>query len=429
MRDAALCRVLLVEDEAGDAHLVQQALCAARGARYEVDWVIDLAQAKQRLHEAPHDLLLLDLSLPDSSGMNTVREIHRTARSIPIIVLTGNDDFDLALQTLEAGAQDYLVKGSFDSDGLTRAIRYAISRASLEQRLIESEAHLRTVSDYTYDWEYWVGPQGDIRYMSPSCERVSGYTREEFVADAKLLHRIVHVDDRERMAIHYREVSKEEIGDIDFRIVRRDGAVRWIAHACTPVRGVDGQYDGRRVSNRDITERKCLEAELRELSITDTLTNLPNRRQFFSSLDDELARVKRLGTQRTSVLMLDLDLFKRVNDDYGHFTGDSVLRHFSRLMREELRKIDTGARVGGEEFAIILPGADKAAARAFADRLRQKVAATPLRQDGREIAVTVSIGISDLRAEDGNGDAVLARADEALYRAKRAGRNRVEMAA
>ena len=427
-RDTVPCRVLLVEDDAGDAHLVQQALRAARGVVYAVDWVSSLGEAKRQLQCNQPEVLLVDLSLPDSSGLHTVQQLHNASNILPLIVLTGHDNADFALQTLEAGAQDYLVKGNFDTDSLTRAIRYAISRARLEQRLVQNEALLRTVTDYTYDWEYWIGQQHQILYMTPSCEAVSGYSRSEFVASPDLLERIIHPEDHHLMVAHMLEVQDLEFAELDFRIVRRDGEIRWIAHACKAVHGPNGEFQGRRVSNRDITERKRLEAELRELAITDTLTGLANRRHFLARLEEELARVQRLDALHTAVLMLDLDLFKRVNDEYGHLTGDAVLVHFATLMREELRKIDTGGRVGGEEFAIILAGADLAAAQVFAERLRQKIAGTPLLHQGLTIAVTVSIGISDLNATDTSADAVLMRADEALYQAKRNGRNRVAVA-
>lgn len=426
MQDAAHCRVLLVEDEQSDAHLVKQALRASPETRYEINWVTTLGEAKLQLAGSQPDVLLVDLSLPDSTGLHTVRLLHEISGALPLIVLTGHDNVDFALQALESGAQDYLIKGRFDSDSLTRAIRYAISRARLEQRLVQNEALLRTVTDYTYDWEYWISPQHQILYMSPSCEGISGYARSEYVADPSLLERIIHPDDLPLMAAHQQEETQQD-AELDFRILRRDGKIRWIAHACKAVVGTNGELLGRRVSNRDITERKRLEAELRELSITDALTGLSNRRHFLTRLDEELARVKRLDTLHTAVLMLDLDWFKRINDEYGHMVGDLVLQHFATLMHEELRKIDTGGRVGGEEFAIVLAGADLSAAQVFAERLRQKVAGTPLRQDGKTIPVTVSIGISDLNATDGSADAVLMRADEALYCAKNNGRNRVEV--
>ncbi len=179
----------------------------------------------------------------------------------------------------------------------------------------------------------------------------------------------------------------------------------------------------------DITERKRLEAELRELATTDMLTGLPNRRHFLERLAAEHARLKRFDDQHAAVLMLDLDFFKRVNDTYGHAAGDAVLRHFADLIRHEIREVDTGSRVGGEEFAIIIPGAPRAAALDFAERLRARVETTPAVYGGEPIRVTVSIGIAAMDAGEEDPSAALVRADAALYRAKERGRNRVEIIA
>ncbi len=128
----------------------------------------------------------------------------------------------------------------------------------------------------------------------------------------------------------------------------------------------------------------------------------------------------------SAVLMFDLDHFKAVNDRYGHATGDEVLKHFAQLLGPELRRVDAAGRIGGEEFAVLLSGADTQDAYAFATRVRARLAATPLHAGGIDIGVTVSIGIAPLRASDaGVGDA-LARADAALYRAKELGRDRIE---
>ncbi len=186
----------------------------------------------------------------------------------------------------------------------------------------------------------------------------------------------------------------------------------------------------------DITERKLAQAallasekKLQALATTDFLTKLPNRRKFIARLKVEFERARRFGNQRFSVLVLDLDCFKRVNDTYGHAVGDAVLQHFAQLLRKALRKIDMAARVGGEEFAVILPGSDLAAARIWAERLREIVAKTSLVHDGKTISTTVSIGAATIVPSDSEADMTLVRADEALYRAKANGRNRVEMAA
>jgi len=184
----------------------------------------------------------------------------------------------------------------------------------------------------------------------------------------------------------------------------------------------------------DITEQKIAQSKLADsekklqaLATTDFLTGLPNRRQFTTRLSDEFDRVQRFGGQHGSILMLDLDLFKQINDTHGHATGDAVLKHFAQLVRNALRKIDTAGRVGGEEFAIILPGTDSVGAQRFAERLRKVVASMPLVQGGKTISLTVSIGIATMGPPDSNGEETLLRSDEALYRAKENGRNRVEL--
>lgn len=213
--------------------------------------------------------------------------------------------------------------------------------------------------------------------------------------------------------------------------LRLDGATRQNELTLLVMPGHTHNLDFVIVSTVDITERKRMNDELLLLATTDFLTGLPNRREFMARLEDEQARLQRdVGVRggRAAVLMLDIDHFKRVNDEYGHAAGDAVLRHMAAQMRDCQRKIDILGRVGGEEFAVLLPGADVAAALAFAERLLQRIGSTPLAIDGHVLAVTVSIGIATMHARDQGGDAALIRADKALYRAKRGGRNRVELA-
>ncbi len=163
----------------------------------------------------------------------------------------------------------------------------------------------------------------------------------------------------------------------------------------------------------------------RALAATDSLTKLANRRYFHGQLKQEWARLQRSGGP-AALLMLDLDHFKQVNDSYSHAAGDAVLRRFAELVSASLRKTDQAGRLGGEEFAILLPGADHAGALEFAERLRARVAADEIAYDDRELRITVSIGVAELAKSDATAEVALARADAALYRAKANGRNRVE---
>lgn len=178
----------------------------------------------------------------------------------------------------------------------------------------------------------------------------------------------------------------------------------------------------------DITQRVLRSKELHLQATTDYLTGTANRRRLMERLQIEVERVQRHPATRCCVLQIDLDLFKRVNDTWGHAAGDAVLRHVAQLMRQSTRQIDLVARSGGEEFTLLLPDTDTVEALALAERLRARIASEPVVVDGRAVAQTVSIGIGLIAPTDAGPDAVLARADAALYEAKKAGRDTVRLA-
>jgi diguanylate cyclase (GGDEF)-like protein len=211
---------------------------------------------------------------------------------------------------------------------------------------------------------------------------------------------------------------------------RLDGLLRHNELTLMVMPGHTDSLDFVIVSTVDTTEKRRMHDELRVLATTDFLTGLANRREFMHRLADEEARLQRDIGACTAVLQLDIDHFKRINDEHGHAAGDAVLRQLGELMLGEQRKIDVVGRMGGEEFAMLLPGTTLAAAAVFAERLRQRVARSVLQlDDGMALHVTVSIGIAVMGGQQCGGDAALIRADQALYRAKHGGRNRVELQA
>ncbi|MES2151003.1 MAG: diguanylate cyclase [Pseudomonadota bacterium] len=266
-------------------------------------------------------------------------------------------------------------------------------------------------------------------YVSAGIADLFGLAPAEVAASGAPVMAAIHPEDRELYQLSLAtSAASLKRWHLEFRVPAADGATRWCQGDAQPRRLADGGTLWHGFIS-DITERKAIEQQLQDAAATDFLTGLPNRRDLMMCMEQELARIRRDPMAISTVLMFDLDHFKMINDHYGHATGDEVLKHFARMLRQQLRKIDAVGRIGGEEFAVVLSGAAAADAVRFAERVRTRMAGTPLVEGERAIAVTVSIGVAAMRAGDASVTNALSRADAALYRAKQAGRDRVQCAA
>ncbi|HEY8159183.1 MAG TPA: diguanylate cyclase [Methylobacter sp.] len=412
-------RVLLVEDEAGDAHLVKIKLRQAQCGHFDVTWAQSLIEAQQCLATMSFDVMLLDLSLPDSEGLTTIHRARVMAKEVPIVILSGRGDTDFALTALEAGAVDYMVKGDFGYDGLARVVRYALLRTEMEARnnlliaALEAAANgvLITDKDATVIW------------ANTAFGRLTGYSPEEAVGNNPNQLTKSGMQNKEFYQDMWASLLAGQHWRGELINKRKDGSLYYEELSIASVKNGAGKITHFIGIKEDITVRKEMEAQLQKLASTDPLTGLFNRRVFLERLEQERAKVARLPHYVVVVLMLDLDFFKRVNDTYGHATGDTVLKAFAEIVRNNSRAIDVPARLGGEEFAILLIGADKNDAMTMAERLREQVAAILIEHEAGPVQVTVSIGAAALSAGDINAEVVLHRADAALYEAKDRGRN------
>lgn len=422
-------RVLIVDDSPDDIELVRHSL-GSQGYAVESEAVDSPLAMRAALKRQEWDLITCDHSMPSFSAPEALAIAQELCPDVPFIIVSGEIDLNLAVDLIKSGARDYVQKKEMMRLGPVSAREVREARAArehklAEERLREMQELFQAIVENVGDLVAVLDTEGRRIYNSPSYKPLF---REQDIQPGTLSFTQIHVDDRERVEEIFRRTVATGVGErAQFRFVLKDGSVRHMESEGRPIQGADGKVYRVVVVSRDITQLKRQQAELWEMAATDFLTGLPNRRYFLAQLEQEMARVHRVEGHRASVLMIDADLFKQINDTFGHAVGDSMLIHLAVVMRNELRKVDAVGRLGGEEFAVILPGADISAARIFAERLRKKVAATPATNEERVISLTVSIGVAEMYTGDDNGDASLVRADRALYRAKEQGRNRVEI--
>jgi diguanylate cyclase (GGDEF)-like protein/PAS domain S-box-containing protein len=269
-----------------------------------------------------------------------------------------------------------------------------------------------------------VGFDGRFLQVNDALCRIVGYPREELLALD--FQTITHADDL--------DIDLGRVGDLlagtiesyhlEKRYLHKDGHVVWILLTVSLVTSEEGRPLFFVSQVQDISEPKRMRAELERLATTDALTGLANRRHLTELAERELRRRDRHALD-LAVVVIDADHFKSINDRHGHHTGDIVLRALGGLLAEEIRETDLLGRWGGEEFVALLVGTDLDGARRCAERMVQRCAGTDIEHGGGHLRVTVSIGVTACTADERDVEAVVARADRAMYAAKRAGRNTV----
>ena len=292
----------------------------------------------------------------------------------------------------------------------------------------------RRLFDSLYDGVYFVDRNRRLLYWNAGAERIAGYSREEVVGTYCNVNLLDHVDASGNhlcqsgcplvAAVEEGQSTTERVF-----LLHKDGRRVAVDISVMPVRGDDGQVVGGVEIFRDASPVIALEEaykRFRVLAEKDPLTGLANRRHLDMMLEQHVEVLARTGIS-FSVVLADIDRFKQVNDQYGHAVGDKILVDFADKLRSGARPTDVIGRFGGEEFLVLLPEQDLPTAAQVAERFRSTIASTPPAQLGKR-GLTASFGVAQaVRGDDTL--AVVRRADEALYRAKAQGRNRVEMAA
>lgn len=269
--------ILIVDDNPVNIRLLSQML-AEQG--YRVRAAIDGPRALSSATTNPPDLVLLDIMMPEMDGYEVCRRLRADPQThaIPVIFISALNATEDKIKAFTAGGVDFVTKPLQVEEVQARVATHLSLRdlrKGLEQELAErksaetalelSREHFRTVADFTYNWEYWMGNNGYPIYMSPSCERITGYRREAFQKDPSLLINIVHMEDRARWLAHLNlDLDSADPFSFRFRVIATDGEVRWLGHSCQPVYNRAGEWVGRRASNRDITAQVQAEEQLKQ---------------------------------------------------------------------------------------------------------------------------------------------------------------------
>ncbi|MBD9678569.1 sensor domain-containing diguanylate cyclase [Pseudomonas sp. PDM18] len=274
---------------------------------------------------------------------------------------------------------------------------------------------------WAFDWQ-----AQRMVYVSPAYERIFGRSAALLLADYNEWRNCIYPDDLDYAQSTLQEVlQRGAIEQREYRILRADGEVRWLSDKCFVSQHSDAGLPLMIVGiAEDITDKKHLETELHRLATTDVLTQSSNRRYFFDSAEQAFRDCKATSTP-LAFLLLDVDDFKKINDVYGHQVGDVVLQRIAQSGAGALRRGDLFGRIGGEEFAVLLPGCDENMARQIGERLQREVQRLRFNEGEHFFSVTISQGMTLLQPDDQNLSALYSRSDAALYQAKRTGKDRI----
>ncbi|HUJ14909.1 MAG TPA: EAL domain-containing protein [Thermoanaerobaculia bacterium] len=301
----------------------------------------------------------------------------------------------------------------------------ALQRNRVERALRDSEARYRLMAENSTDMISRTTTSGVILYASDACRRLLGFEPAELVG--RSIYELIAPEDREEVRHLSYLVNPITPTTYSYRITRRDGTAVWFETTSRSVRNsVTNEVDEFVSVSRDISERKIVEEQIEHQAYHDALTGLPNRRLFRDRLTIALAHARRMS-RPLAVMFLDLDRFKDVNDTLGHSLGDELLKAIALRLKAALRQEDSIARMGGDEFTILLANLK---AGEDAPKIAQKildVVAQPVRVEGHELFVTTSIGIALYPNDGDTAEALLKNSDQAMYRAKEGGRNLAQM--
>jgi diguanylate cyclase (GGDEF)-like protein/PAS domain S-box-containing protein len=416
-------KTLVFTDDATLASVIRQSLDQP-GEGFVTVVVRDLSAGIARLFGGGIDAILLDLFVPDSQGIDSFDEVFLAARRIPIVVLTEQDQEEVAREAVQRGAKDRMLKKQIDPNTFGLILRHILDHAAADDALYIERERAQVTLNSIGDAVISTDKSGYVTYVNPAAEKMTGWSHEQ--ACGRMLTDVFNLIDGDtrgpapnpmRFAVERNTI----VGLPNHAVlIRRDGFESAIEDSIAPIHDQAGQIAGAVMVFRDVSKARAEELKLSHLAQHDIVTGLPNRAKLTDHLKHSIAMAKRYG-RKVGVLFIDIDHFKQINDSFGHEVGDKLLQAIGARLTTSVRGSDTVCRYGGDEFLVVLSEVEQAQT---ASRHAARIYAAltePLAVGKHELRVGISIGVS-IFPDHGDDAETLIRCADAMYDAKARGR-------
>ena len=417
-------RVLLIQRDAVAATAVLDALTHFGNEFFQVKWVKRCSEALERLDGIV--AILVDPYLPDSRGIETFERLFRAAPSIPILLLIEPQHEEIAKLAVRLGAQDYLLKDRLDAQLLPKIVATMIERASYAEALFEEKERAQVTLNSIGDAVVSTDVSGRITYLNVVAEDLTGWSHHEAVGQpAEDVLRIIDATTRQATQNATMLAIRDDKAlalPPNCVLIRRDGVEAAIEDSTAPIHDRRGAVTGAVMVFHDVSVARAMTRKMTHLAQHDSLTDLPNR----VLLNDRLREAIILSSRhkrKLSVLFLDLDRFKHINDSMGHVVGDRLLQSVALRLFTCVRSSDTVGRLGGDEFVALLWEVRRSADAAITAAKILEAVRKPHHIDEHELHITGSIGIVTYPDDGTDVGTLMKKADLAMYHAKETGRD------
>ena len=417
--------ILLIEDDSDVARLIQDMFINSSSCAFELTHVECVNDAQEYLAGRSVDIVLLDLGLTDRHGLEAVRQVRAVAPRVSIVLLSSADDEAIAVQAIQEGVQDYLIKGQIEPRELMRSLLNSAERKKIEETLFIEKERAEVTLDCIGDAVICTDTSGNITFLNPVAEKMTGWSVKD-ACGLPMTEACRIVDAISRKAIldpMSTAASQNRTGKLPVNsiLIRSDGHETFIEDSVAPIHDREGRVTGAVIVFRDVSATHAFEKKLTHSAQHDFLTGLPNRTLLSDRVSQAIALARR-QRYHVAVLFLDLDNFKQTNDSLGHQIGDKLLQSVAKRLVACVRGPDTVSRYGGDEFVVLLQElkCPEEAAKT-AGRLLKAVA--DVHSIGQhEIYTTASIGVSVDTGYGSDAETLIKNADAAMYHVKRNGR-------